>query len=204
MRKDRIILDFKRFSIPLKIERGRVVVLRMKGNPKFATPIISIEVLEAKTEELETRSFATVTGGKEATALMYQTEKEWDDMMSRIAFYVDQIADGDAAVILNAGFQLAKQPAPAVRPDFSVELGGKSGSAILHRQAMEGAKSYIWQACTGDKPVNENEWTIAQVTSKATVELTGLLTLTKYWFRVAVVTANGTSPFNTPIMQVVI
>ena len=205
MKKERIVLDFVRLPIAQKIEFGRSVITKMKANPKFPTPDLSIEDLEAKTNLLETRSLAAQGGGKEATALMHQTEEEWIDMMRKTAKYVDRIADGDGAIILNAGFNLAKQPAPAVRPEFSVELGEKSGSVVLHRQAVEGAKSYIWQYCSGEMPaIKDADWLTAQVTSKVSAQIEGLTPLSKYWFRTAAVTPTGTTAYSQPIMQVVI
>jgi hypothetical protein len=125
--------------------------------------------------------------------------------MRKEAGYVNRMADGDGAVIVSAGFNLAKQPAPRIHVEFSVELGDKSGSVILRHLAVEGAKSYIWQFCIGEMPAaDESGWTMAQVTTKASAELTGLTIMTKYWFRVAAVTAAGTSSFSKPIMQVVI
>ena len=204
MKKDRIVLDFVRFPVAQKVEFGRGVSTCMKSNTKFTTPDVSIADLDAKTDLLEAHSLASQSGGKEATALMHQTEDDWDNLMRKMAGYVDRIADGDSVVILSAGFNLAKKASPAVRPEFSVELGDKSGSVTLRRQAVEGAKSYIWQHCIGEMPAVENAWTTAQVTSKATVELVGLTAMSKYWFRSAAVSPAGTSAFSTPVMQVVI
>lgn len=205
MKKNRIVLDFVRIPVAQKTEFGKGVISKMKNNPKFVTPDVSLDELETKNTLLETRSIAALGGGKEATALLHQTEDEWVDIMRKMAKYVDRIADGDETIILSAGFNLAKQPAPAIRPDFIVELGEKSGSVIIRRQAVDGAKSYIWQYCTGEIPVSINtDWVTAQVTSKASVELTGLTPKTTYWFRSAVVTTAGTSAYNQPIIQVVI
>ena len=205
MKRDRIVLDFIRIPVAQKVEFTRNVIAKVKNNPNFADSDVKVEDLEAKADLLETRSVAAMGGGKEATALMHQTEAELDDMMRKMAKYVDRIADGDNTIILNAGFNLAKQPSPAVRPDFSVELGEKSGSVTIRRQAVDGAKSYIWQYCTGETPTANNaDWITAQVTSKASVELSGLNTMTKYWFRSAVVTTTGTSAYTSPVMQVVI
>jgi hypothetical protein len=205
MKKDRIVLDFVRIPVAQKTEFGKGVISKMKNNPKFATPDVTVEELEAKNTLLETRSVAALSGGKEATALMHQTEDEWNDLMRKMAKYVDRIADGDETIILSAGFNLAKQPAPAVRPEFSVELGEKSGSVIIRRQAAEGAKSYIWQYCTSETPAaNDADWVTAQVTSKASVELIGLTPKATYWFRSAAVTPSGTTAYNSPVMQVVI
>jgi hypothetical protein len=90
------------------------------------------------------------------------------------------------------------------RPEFSVELGEKSGTVLLRRQKVEGARSYVWQYTTQESPILYTDWINAEVTSKASVELSGLKPLTTYWFRVAAVTTEGTGAYTMPIMQVVI
>ncbi|MFZ4455476.1 MAG: hypothetical protein ACOYOT_04575 [Bacteroidales bacterium] len=205
MKKDHSVLDFVKKPIAQKVEFGKGVISLMKNNPKFPTPDVSLTELETVNDLLEARSVAAMSGGKEATALMRQTETEWSDMMRTMARYVDRIADGDSAVILSSGFNLAKQPSPSLRPEFSVELGEKSGTVELRRQAVEGAKSYIWQHCIGDTPANNDaDWTTALVTSRASAELSGLTPLSKYWFRSAAVLANGTSGYNPPVLQIVL
>lgn len=123
--------------------------------------------------------------------------------MRKQARYVERIADEDAALVLSAGFSLAKQPLPTQRSEFSVEAGRNSGSVILRRQAVQGAKSYIWQYCIHALAETDDGWKIAEVTGKASVELTDLLPVTKYWFRVAAVSSTGTSSYNDPIMHIV-
>ena len=205
MKKDFVVLDFVRIPVSEKVEFIRSVSTKMKENPNFPTPDVSLDELDAKADQLESRSVAALGGGKEAKALMRQAEAEANKLLRKMAKYVDRIADGDVAIILSAGFNLAKQPAPAVRPDFSVELGEKSGSVVLRRQAVDGVRSYIWQHCMGDTPAdNEADWVTAQVTSKATAEITGLTPLSKYWFRSAAVTPSGIMAYNSPILQVVI
>jgi hypothetical protein len=199
MKKDHAILDFVKAPIAVKIETGRSVETKMRPNPIFVNPDVPFDDLKACTNLLETRNVAALNGGKEATALLHQTEEDWINKMRITARYVDRIANGDGAIILGAGFNLAKQPAPASRPEFSVEQGEKSGSVYLQRKRVTGARSYIWQQSTDGEV-----WTTAQTTAQASVEITGLTPLTKYWFRVAAVTITGTTDFNDPIMQVVI
>ena len=204
MKKDHVVLNFVKIAIAEKIEVGRSVESKMKLNPSFTSPDVPLEELKASTDMLEARNVAAITGGKEATALMHQAEEQWVDKMRKTALYVDRIADGDAAIILSAGFDLAKQPSPAVRPEFSVELGEKSGTVLLRRQKVEGARSYVWQYTTQESPILYTDWINAEVTSKASVALSGLKPLTTYWFRVAAVTTEGTGAYTMPIMQVVI
>jgi hypothetical protein len=205
MKRNHVVLDFVRLSIPQEVEFTKNVIARLRASPKFSGSPITVDELEAKMTLLETRSIAAQGGGKEATALMHQTEAELLDMLRKVGRYVDLLADGDDAIILSSGFNLSKQPAPSSRPDFSVELGEKPQTVTLRCKAQDGAKAYIWQYCIGDAPAtNDADWVTAQVTSKTQAELTGLTPLTKYWFRVAVVTSAGTGAYCSPVMQVVI
>jgi hypothetical protein len=204
MKKEKVVFDFLKVSVTEKVEYAQNVMAKMKDNPSFPTPDVSLADLKAKTDLVQSRSVASLSGGKEATALLHQAVEDWEDIMRKMAKYADRIADGDGAIILSAGFSLAKTPAPRTHVEFSVELGDKPGTVILRHQAVEGAKSYIWQYFAGEIPTSENNWMLGQVTSKATVEISGLTPLTKYWFRVAAVTSDGTSPYCPAVMQVVI
>jgi len=203
MKKVHVVFDFIQLSIPEKVARSRNVISEMSDNPAFPNPDVPLTELKDATDLLETRFLNARNGGKENTILMRQAEDIWNDKMRIEARYVERIADEDTALVLHAGFNLAKQPIPAQRTEFSAESGKSSGSVLLRRQAVPGAKSYIWQFCMNTLPETEDGWKIAEVTGKASVELTNLIPVTKYWFRVAVVSPNGTSPYNDPIMHIV-
>jgi len=203
MKKVHVVFDFIQLSIPEKIAKGRNIIAEMINNPAFPNPDIPINEIKDATDQLENRYLNSRNGGKENTVLLHQAEEVWNDKMRKQARYVERIADEDSAIVLNAGFNLAKQPVPAQRPEFSAEQGKNSGSVLLRRQAIPGAKSYIWQYCINTLPETEDGWKIAEVTGKATTELNNLNPATKYWFRVAIVTSNETLPYNDPIMLIV-
>lgn len=203
MRKVTVILDFIKLIIAEKIVRARTVIAQMTDNPNFPLPDIVLADLTVATDLLEARLLASANGGKENTVLLHQAEATVDDMMRRQAKYVDRIANGSEVIIIGSGFTPSKQPAPAQRPEFSVEPGQKSGSVLLRRQAIKGAKAYIWQYCVNIMPEGDEGWTIAQVSSKASVELSDLTPVTKYWFRVAAVMSQETTAYNSPVMHVV-
>jgi hypothetical protein len=204
MKMIKVIFDFLRLTIPAKIVKGRNVVTEMTDNPSFTTPDVPLADLTEINALLEARYVAAQNGGKEETILMHQAEDLWDNLMRKEAKYVDRIADGNEAIILSSGFNASKQPTPAVRPEFIAEAGPKSGSVLLRRQAVKGAKAYIWQYCVNAIPEEEDAWKIAQVSGKASVEIDDLIPVTKYWFRVAAVMAQETAPYNSPIMHVVV
>lgn len=203
MRRVTVILDFIKLIIAEKIVRARTVIAQMTDNPNFPLPDIILTDLTVATDLLEARLLASANGGKENTVLLHQAEATVDDMMRRQAKYVDRIANGSEVIIIGSGFTPSKQPAPAQRPEFSVEPGQKSGSVLLRRQAIKGAKAYIWQYCVNIMPDGDEGWTIAQVSSKASVELSDLTPVTKYWFRVAAVMSQETTAYNSPVMHVV-
>ena len=205
MRNQKVVLDFIRIPVANKVEIARGVISKMKNNPDFPKPDVSLDDLEAQTNILETRYIATMDGGKMATALLHQAEDEWDELMRKTAAYVDRMADGVDSVVLSAGFNLIKQRGPTNRSEFEVKRGNKSGTVVLRRYIIQGARSYVWQYCAGDSPVtNESEWITAQVTTRATAEISGLTTFTTYWFRCAAVTFKGMTGYSAPVMLVVI
>lgn len=202
MRKNHVVFDFIEDIIPEKIEFSRNTCMLMDENPNFVTPDVPLSEIRTKTDSLEKCYQAALNGGKTEIALMRKTEKEWDELMRVEALYVDRIANGDATIILGAGFRLVRQPSSPQKSEFSLEFGERPGSVILHRKAVKGAKSYIWQFCTIALPETPEGWLPVEVTSKANVEINNLTLEIKYWFRVAVVTPRGTSAFSAPIMQI--
>jgi len=200
MKKVHAIFDFVGFAFPEKIKFGRNVHTMMTGNVNYPTPDVPLADIKAKTDLLEAQMVAASHGGTPETALLHQTAKEWDDMMRDEARYVDRIAKGNEAMIRGAGFNVSKQPIPYVRPEFSAKLGEQPGTAKLRKQAVQGAKSYIWQSSKDVLPIGEDGWKNAKVTTQASTLIDGLDTLTIYWFRVAAVTPWGTLAYSAPIM----
>ena len=203
MRKSHVLFDFVLSIPPVKIVFGRNVVSLMTGNANFPTPDIPLVVIKEKTDLLEQKYLASLNDGKVEKAELHQTEKEWDNLMRYEALYVDRIADGDEAIMTGAGFNVSKQPVANTKPELWAEAGDRTGTVKLRLQAIQGAKSYIWQYCINTFPVSESQWVFAEATSKATVILENLTPVTRYWFRVAAVTTEGTSAYCDPIMHVV-
>jgi len=203
MKKSDVVFDFIKLPIPGKAGRGSNVTKLMTDNPNFPNPDVPLGDLNDATELLNSSYVTALGGGKKEKALMHQAEKAWDQLMRDQAMYVDRIAKGDHAIILSAGFNFSRRPIPAKRPEFSAVLGEKSGSVILHCKAIKGAYAYVWQSCKGTLAETEAGWTYADATGKATVTLLDQVPITKYWFRVAAVLAEGTAAYCEPISIVI-
>lgn len=203
MRKNTVVLDFLKFSIPNKIAFGRTVLSKMSVIALFANPDVAFTVATAAINKLETYYMSSRGGDHEQIALMHQAENEVDDLFRKLAYYVDRVADGDEAIILSAGFHLAKQPIPSEKPEFTVEAGGAPGIMLLKRKAVADASSYVWEYYVGAEVPTEEKWLFAGSSTKASYEMKGLNSGDKVWFRVAAVTKEGMQPFTDPITKVV-
>ena len=138
MKKVKVLLDFVRPSVPVKLVKGRNVVNGLTGNPSFPTPDVELTLITDATDLLES-SFAVARNGRpEETAKMHKDELAWEKLMRKEALYVERTADGDEAAILSSGFSISHQPAPALRPEFSLKAGKLPGTVKLRRKAYPG------------------------------------------------------------------
>lgn len=203
MRKNTVVLDFLKFSVPNKIFFSRSVVSKMSLLNLFATPDVAYRAVLEISSRLESYYMSSRSGDHEQIALMHQVEEELDNALRDLGLNVNRVAKGDEAIILSTGFHLAKQPAPSEKPEFTVETGTVPGSIKLKRKAVEGASSYVWQYYIGTDTPSENEWLFGSSTTQASYEMTGLPSVTKGWFRVAAVNPAGMQPFTDAIMKVI-
>ena len=204
MGKDHVVFDFLRFSVVEKIGFGGTIITNLTGSTVFTDPDVPLATLSLQKNTLQTCYEASLKGGREETKLMHQAEDEWDDGMRKTALYVDRIADGNGALILNAGFNLVKQRSPVQRAELTVTQGELPGTVDVRRIAVDGAIAYIWQYCKDPLTGDNSGWITADTTAQASATLTGLMPLTRYWFRVAPVTRSGTGAYGTPVMLAVV
>lgn len=89
-------------------------------------------------------------------------------------------------------------PAPT---NLTAEMGALPGQVFLACDVLTGAKLFIWQVCTD--PMLEANWRQIGMDSKTKCTATGLISGTKYWFRVAALgTGTGNqSPWSDPVLK---
>lgn len=204
MKKQFLVLDFIRYPVPQKIAFYRTVIKKVDGNAYFPNPDVTIAVLISLVDALEAAYIAAQDGGKTATATMHDCVDAADAAFRKLAAYVERVADGDETIILSSGFNLSKEPNPVKKVELSVTQEEESGVVFLKRQAVSGAKTYIWQYCSGDAPAAEEAWTFAGFGTQVTFTVRNLTPGVKYWFRVAVVTSKGTEAYCSPVSKMVI
>jgi len=197
MRKVKVLLDFTRLSNAEKVEFGRNVVTKMTGNPSFTSPDIPLAQITTMCNTLEAAFNAAQGGGSQQKSALKAASIQWDTLMYKEADYVNRIADGNGTMMLSAGFYTTHQPMPALHPEFRVEHGNLSGEVVGTHKAERGRSAWVWQYCEDPIP-EEDSWTHAGVSLKASFVYTKLEPGKKYWFRVALVTSTGQGTWSDP------
>ena len=205
MRNMLVVFDFKKLSAMPKVGFANNVIDRMTENAtRFQSPDVPIADLINLTSRFSQSVTDAMDGGRLKVMEMNILKKEMDDMLTKQARYVDRIADGHPEIVLCSGFNLIKDPSPRQRVELIIENGKVPGSVKLRRQAVTGAKTYVWQHAVGLLPETDEQWIISGYSRKASFEIDDLQPTSKVWFRVAAVIDEGTEPFCDPIMKIIV
>ncbi len=179
------------------------MILNLTGNPNYQTPDVTLADAIAAIDDYEQSCFASATGGPITTVTMHNKAKVLDRLFVILAAYVQRIADGDEAMILSSGFSTTRQPVFQQKPVLAITDGPNAGSIILTAKAVEFAVAYIWQYVKDGIPENEADWLVAGYSTSAHFEMTGLSDFTKYYFRCAAISTQGTTDFCVPVSKVI-
>lgn len=189
-------LNLRDLTIPLKVQKFRQIIIAMTGNANFTTPDPTLAALTTATDTLEAKYIAAQaarTTAKELTDLQDAAERTADGLLTSEASYVQNKSGGDPAKIQSAGMDvrdpaepIGDLPAPG---DISATEGDHDGEVDLHWNRVKGAKSYMVQRTT--TPTDAPSWGNPVISTKSKATVAGLVTGTKYYFRVAGIGAAG-------------
>lgn len=208
----KIKFNLKHLSIPEKIARAQQIVAALTDNPNFTDPHPPLAQVTAAINELETAANAAKAARKEAkehTAAQNSKEEALDKMLTQLVAHVESIAGDDQQLILSAGLDprttasshSASHPSESSPPpNLTATFGDHDGEIDLAWDTVRGARSYIVER--SPDPPTETSWTHAAVATRSRITIEHLTSGTRYWFRVAAVTATGNSPWSNPAMKI--
>ena len=194
---EKIVLKLTKTPVIQKIDFSRNVVTLMTGNTDYPTPDPPLADLTTAADETDTanqEALAARTISKQKTAILRQKESALNDVLRKMANYVENKSDGDVAKINGAGFSVVADTEPVgelpAPEDFSVTYGDRAGELDTHWDGVDGATVYIVQINTTD-PVNESAWSDAGNPTKTKFTVTGLESGARCWLRVIAVGTAG-------------
>ena len=203
----RIKLNFRRLPIPEKIAKAQQIVTALTGNSGFPTPNPALASVTSAINKLDTSYAEAQAARQEAKAKTSQQNKDEDELeqiISRLAAYVESVGGDDETLIQSAGMDTKSSPAPSaipgLPPALSATAGDHDGEIDLAWDTVEQAKSYVIEQSAD--PPTATSWAHAGVATKSSTTISGLTSGTRYWFRVAAVGTAGQSGWSDPTMKI--
>jgi len=207
----KIKFNLRHLSIPEKIARSQQIVAALTGNPNFTAPHPPLAQVTAAINELEAASNAVQAARQDAkakTAAQNAKEEAFDRIVTQLVAHVESVAGDDPQLILSAGLDVrsAATATPASEthsapPALTATFGDHDGEIDLAWDTVRGARSYVVERSAD--PPTETSWTHAAVSTRSQTTIEDLTSGTRYWFRVAAITATGQSAWSNPAMKIV-
>ncbi|GAC1621233.1 MAG: hypothetical protein NVS9B10_03810 [Nevskia sp.] len=169
----KLIIGFDVLSGPAFLTRADLILSSLKGNANFPLPwpaqVPGLDLLQDAVTAYRDAYNAASTGDRSKIAKRDAARKALSAQLKKLAPYLEIVANGDAAVLGTAGYEL-RNPiirgaagsgeilmAPAA---FRVERGELSGVLIARARNQKGAGSFEVQTTAGDPTMDAN-WTDA-------------------------------------------
>ncbi|MBI4946261.1 MAG: fibronectin type III domain-containing protein [Bacteroidetes bacterium] len=202
MKKVVVVLKLARLSIPKKIEKARFIVTSMTGNANFTTPSPTLATITANVNALETAAIASAGGGVDETANMHAKELTLDLALKSLAGYVEGIANANPvnaeSIALSAGMDV-KTPVVHTAREFHVSVTGDPGEVKLATK-FEKRATFMFQMCTNTS--SESNWQTIMQSTRSKFVKSGLISGTRYYFRVAVININGQGAWSNVLSSI--
>ena len=181
------------------LEKARVVLTNMQGNPHFPDPVPSMADFSLACNDLEASIITTLNGGnRHDYAVKQQRLERVKEMLTALAGYVGAIAKGREEVVVSAGFEQRKGASPITSMEAPQELraasGTLNGTIDLRWRPVHGTRMYRVYLSTD--PSNPDGWQLIKITSSSRYSVTNLGFLRYYWFRVEALGARTASPMS--------
>ena len=205
MAKSKIALRIGEFSPEEKVNFTTVVQGNLAANAgTFPAPNPALAALNTARSNLDARLKAISSAESNLESERSQAradEAALDGLLTQLASYVENVANGSAATIQLSGFDLAQEPAPIGLLPPPENLQGTTadieGNVNLKWNSVRGAKSYFVECATNPN----GPWTQAEVTTRVSIVAKGLTGGTKYWFRVRALGAAGFSGWSDAVQK---
>lgn len=196
-------LNFSKLSVGGRILRIRQIVIATTGNSVYATPTPTLAAITTAVNQLEANQLALKNGGPQATKTRNTQSKLVMALMNSFVAYVYLTSGGDEIKIGSTTLDIIQPPTPAGIAGQVMNLRGTAGvfpgNVNLKWNAMKGIKYYYIQKSEDGLTgwASEGE----PVTMSAAV-ITGLVSETASFFRVAAGNVLGLGPNSDPVRVV--
>lgn len=179
------------------IGRARITLNAMRNNPLFPAPAPSMVDFEAAINELYASIRETSDGGSKLAFHMKQSRMETvATMLKSLAAYVSIVAQGDAGIVMSAGFEQRRGSHPINKLEAPKSIIATTclnwGGVAVRWKPVKGARMY--KLCIAKGYANHDEPFRVIHTSKSNCLVEGLEPLEYHSFSVFALGSRTISP----------
>jgi hypothetical protein len=166
----------------------------LTDNPNFMNPNPSVVELQKSIDELNVSIVNSKNGTKEDTVIKNNKRSALESLLKKLANYVQDTSNGDAAMILSSGFDVVKKAAP-VGPlprvtGIEITPGTSRGSLNLKWDVVENAYTYNVEYI--EVPSSETSVRKRLSTSRSSITIPNLKRGQQYAFQIVAVGSDPT------------
>ena len=169
------------------------IIEMMTNNPNFPIPLMELDALMAANTTYQASLINLKNGTKEDTVIKNQNRRVLEKALKNLGLYVQIKSNGNEAIILSSGFDVAGKREPVgklPKPEgFGVKVGVAKGTVVVYCIAITYANFYEVEYAEVQADGTRN-W-IKLTTTKHKLEITGLTSGKQYVFRMA---GGGSNP----------
>jgi hypothetical protein len=169
------------------------VIQKMTDNPYFLTPDPTLAAVSASKKQFEEAIAKVAQGSKADTEIKNRYRKSHEQLLKKLATYVEDIAQGDRVILLSSGFTLYKSPTSvtelAVPENVKLSVEKGKGTLVITCDKVEHATFYEFQIT--EVPVNEASKIATYTHTTGYLLIPNLISGKEYAVRVA---AGGSVP----------
>ena len=162
----------------------------------FATPTVTMAALATLISDYSTKLATKASRAKADVVAFNDSRAALETALGRLGSYVNDVAQGDAAIVTQSGFPSysSAHPAltgpPAAPTDLRLSRGGASGSVLARYKTQTQPSTNEVQINTGN-PDTPADWQTKGIFKGLKAEITGLTPGIRVWVRVRTVGLKG-------------
>jgi hypothetical protein len=184
-RKVKSALGLDDLSTPQMLANAQHYVQQLTGNAYFPSPMPPLAAITAQVSVLDAAYNLSLTRTRGMVTAMHLERKVLHTQLTLLAGYVESVSNSDPAnakkIFASSGIPEKREPALSPKI-FTARNGKLKGTAIIDCKAERGA-TYIYQMTTDiTKP---GSWANIYIGGKVIFTMTGLVSGTRYFFRMA-------------------
>jgi hypothetical protein len=201
MRRRRVKLGLYGLTVAETIPFCQNVTALMAASGNFATPSPPLADVDAAVTDLDKAYKAALDGGKTLKATQREKLSVLYNKMRQLRDYVNQVGDGDEAILNTSGFPLADLPNPVgtlLAPgNVRNKTLQKPGQVEITCNKVDGATTYQLrhQPYLASGPV-ETAWVTEDPATQIRQVITGLVSATYYLVQMRAIGAAGPSAWS--------